>query len=158
MAQRILGMGDMMSIIEKAQSNVDMDEQKKMEQKIKDQSFTLDDFLEQMDQVKTLGPLDELLKMMPGANKVKGLDKMQMSGKEIDHVQAIIRSMTMDEREKPEKLNASRKKRIAKGSGRSLQEVNRLLKQFNDMKKMMKQMTGGKGKKKNPFGNMQLPF
>lgn len=158
MAQRILGMGDMMSIIEKAQSNVDMDEQKKMEQKIKDQSFTLDDFLEQMDQVKTLGPLDELLKMMPGANKIKGLDKMQMSGNEIDHVQAIIRSMTMDEREKPEKLNASRKKRIAKGSGRSLQEVNRLLKQFNDMKKMMKQMTGGKGKKKNPFGNMQLPF
>lgn len=158
MAQRILGMGDMMSIIEKAQSNVDMDEQKKMEQKIKDQSFTLDDFLEQMDQVKTLGPLDELLKMMPGANKIKGLDKMQMSGKEIDHVQAIIRSMTMEEREKPEKLNASRKKRIAKGSGRSLQEVNRLLKQFNDMKKMMKQMTGGKGKKKNPFGNMQLPF
>ncbi|WP_462420486.1 signal recognition particle protein [Salinicoccus sp. Marseille-QA3877] len=158
MAQRILGMGDMMSIIEKAQSNVDMDEQKKLEKKIKDQSFTLDDFLEQMDQVKTLGPLDELLKMMPGANKIKGLDKMQMSGKEIDHVQAIIRSMTMEEREKPEKLNASRKKRIAKGSGRSLQEVNRLLKQFNDMKKMMKQMTGGKGKKKNPFGNMQLPF
>ncbi|MCD2136643.1 signal recognition particle protein [Salinicoccus halitifaciens] len=158
MAQRILGMGDMLSIIEKAQTNVDMDEQKKMEQKIKDQSFTLDDFLEQMDQVKTLGPLDELLKMMPGANKIKGLDKMQMSGKEIDHIQAIIRSMTMEEREKPEKLNASRKKRIAKGSGRSLQEVNRLLKQFQDMKKMMKQMTGGKGKKKNPFGNMQLPF
>ncbi|SOC38014.1 signal recognition particle protein [Salinicoccus kekensis] len=158
MAQRILGMGDMLSIIEKAQTNVDMDEQKKMEQKIKDQSFTLEDFLEQMDQVKTLGPLDELLKMMPGANKIKGLDKMQMSGKEIDHIQAIIRSMTMEEREKPEKLNASRKKRIAQGSGRSLQEVNRLLKQFQDMKKMMKQMTGGKGKKKNPFGNMQLPF
>ncbi|CAM4224390.1 signal recognition particle protein [Lacicoccus alkaliphilus] len=158
MAQRILGMGDMLSIIEKAQTNVDMDEQKKMEQKIKDQSFTLDDFLEQMDQVKTLGPLDELLKMMPGANKIKGLDKMQMSGKEIDHIQAIIRSMTMEERERPEKLNASRKKRIAKGSGRSLQEVNRLLKQFQDMKKMMKQMTSGKGKKKNPLGNMQLPF
>ncbi len=158
MAQRILGMGDMLSIIEKAQTNVDMEEQKKMEQKIKDQSFTLDDFLEQMDQVKTLGPLDELLKMMPGANKIKGLDKMQMSGKEIDHIQAIIRSMTLEEREKPEKLNASRKKRIAQGSGRSLQEVNRLLKQFQDMKKMMKQMTSGKGKKKNPFGNMQLPF
>src|SRR5699024_12489853 len=95
-----------------------------------------------MDQVKTLGPLDDLLKMMPGANEIKGLDKMQFSGKEIDHVQAIIRSMTLEEREHPEKLNASRKKRIAKGSGRSLQEINRLLKQFNDMKKMMKQKIG----------------
>ncbi len=129
-----------------------------LQQKIKDQSFTLDDFLAQMDQVKDLGPLDELLKMMPGANKIKGLDKMQMSGKEIDHVQAIIRSMTMQERENPSVINASRKKRIARGSGRSLQEVNRLLKQFNEMKKMMKQMTSQKGKKKNPFGNMGLPF
>ena len=158
MAQRILGMGDMMSIIEKAEETVDEDEQKELQKKIKDQSFTLDDFLDQMDQVKNLGPLDELLKMMPGANKVKGLDKMQMSGNEIDHVQAIIRSMTMDERENPAKLNASRKKRIAKGSGRSLQEVNRLLKQFGEMKKMMKQMTSKKGRKKNPFGDMGLPF
>jgi len=158
MAQRILGMGDVLSIIEKAQATVDEDEQKMLQQKIKDQSFTLDDFLEQMDQVKNLGPLDELLKMMPGANKIKGLDKMQMSGNEIDHVQAIIRSMTMDERENPAKINASRKKRIARGSGRTLQEVNRLLKQFNEMKKMMKQMTSQKGRKKNPFGNMGLPF
>lgn len=158
MASRILGMGDMMSIIEKAQDNVNEDEQKALEKKLKDSSFTLDDFLNQMDQVKTLGPLDDLLKMMPGANKIKGLDKMQFSGKEIDHVQAIIRSMTFDEREHPEKLNASRKKRIAKGSGRSLQEINRLLKQFNDMKKMMKQMTSGKKKGKNPFGGMGLPF
>ncbi|MFC3419716.1 signal recognition particle protein [Salinicoccus hispanicus] len=158
MAQRILGMGDVLSIIEKAQANVDETDQKELEKKIKDQSFTLDDFLAQMDQVKNLGPLDELLKMMPGANKIKGLDQMQMSGKEIDHVQAIIRSMTMKERENPSIINASRKKRIARGSGRSLQEVNRLLKQFGDMKKMMKQMTSQKGKKKNPFGNMGLPF
>ncbi|MCC4722067.1 signal recognition particle protein [Salinicoccus sp. RF5] len=158
MAQRILGMGDVLSIIEKAQANVDETDQKELEKKIKDQSFTLDDFLAQMDQVKDLGPLDELLKMMPGANKIKGLDKMQMSGKEIDHVQAIIRSMTMQERENPSVINASRKKRIARGSGRSLQEVNRLLKQFNEMKKMMKQMTSQKGKKKHPFGNMGLPF
>ena len=158
MASRILGMGDVLSIIEKAQENVNEDEQKALEKKLKDSSFTLDDFLSQMDQVKTLGPLDDLLKMMPGANKIKGLDKMQFSGKEIDHVQAIIRSMTLDERENPEKLNASRKKRIAKGSGRSLQEVNRLLKQFNDMKKMMKQMTSGKKKGRNPFGGMGLPF
>ena len=158
MASRILGMGDVLSIIEKAQDNVNEDEQKALEKKLKDSSFTLDDFLSQMDQVKTMGPLDDLLKMMPGANKIKGLDKMQFSGKEIDHVQAIIRSMTLDEREHPEKLNASRKKRIAKGSGRSLQEINRLLKQFNDMKKMMKQMTSGKKKGKNPFGGMGLPF
>src|SRR5699024_11453190 len=158
MASRILGMGDVLSIIEKAQDNVNEDEQKALEKKLKDSSFTLDDFLSQMDQVKTLGPLDDLLKMMPGANKIKGLDKMQFSGKEIDHVQAIIRSMTLDERENPEKLNASRKKRIAKGSGRSLQEINRLLKQFNEMKKMMKQMTSGKKKGRNPFGGMGLPF
>ncbi|MCK1977620.1 signal recognition particle protein [Jeotgalicoccus huakuii] len=158
MASRILGMGDVLSIIEKAQDNINEDEQKALEKKLKDSSFTLDDFLGQMDQVKTLGPLDELLKMMPGANKIKGLDKMQFSGKEIDHVQAIIRSMTLEEREHPEKLNASRKKRISRGSGRSLQEINRLLKQFNDMKKMMKQMTSGKKKGKNPFGNMGLPF
>lgn len=158
MASRILGMGDVLSIIEKAQANVQLEDQKALQKKIQDQSFTLDDFLAQMDQVKTLGPLDELIKMMPGANKIKGLDKMKMSGKEIDHVQAIIRSMTMEERERPEKLNASRKKRIAAGSGRSLQEINRLLKQFTEMKKMMKQMTSGKGKKKNPFGGMGLPF
>ncbi|CAD2076104.1 signal recognition particle protein [Phocicoccus schoeneichii] len=158
MASRILGMGDILSIIEKAQMNVDLEDQAELEQKLKENTFTLDDFLAQMDQVKTLGPLDELIKMMPGANKIKGLDKVKMNGKEIDHVQAIIRSMTMEEREKPEKLNISRKRRIAAGSGRSLQEVNRLLKQFNEMKKMMKQFTNGKGKKKNPFGGMGLPF
>lgn len=158
MASRILGMGDILSIIEKAQMNVDLEDQAELEQKLKENSFTLDDFLAQMDQVKTLGPLDELIKMMPGANKIKGLDKVKMNGKEIDHVQAIIRSMTMEEREKPEKLNISRKRRIAAGSGRSLQEVNRLLKQFNEMKKMMKQFTNGKGKKKNPFSGMGLPF
>lgn len=158
MASRILGMGDILSIIEKAQMNVDLEDQAELEQKLKENTFTLDDFLAQMDQVKTLGPLDELIKMMPGANKIKGLDKVKMNGKEIDHVQAIIRSMTMEEREKPEKLNISRKRRIAAGSGRSLQEVNRLLKQFNEMKKMMKQFTNGKGKKKNPFSGMGLPF
>lgn len=158
MASRILGMGDILSIIDRAQANVDMEEQEKLEQKLKENSFTLDDFLDQMDQVKSMGPLDEIIKMLPGANKIKGLDKVKMSGKEIDHVQAIIRSMTMEERENPEKLNISRKRRIAKGSGRSLQEVNRLLKQFNEMKKMMKQFTNQKGKRKNPFSGMGLPF
>ena len=158
MASRILGMGDILSIIDRAQANVDMEEQEKLEQKLKENSFTLDDFLDQMDQVKSMGPLDEIIKMLPGANKIKGLDKVKMSGKEIDHVQAIIRSMTMEERENPEKLNISRKRRIAKGSGRSPQEVNRLLKQFNEMKKMMKQFTNQKGKRKNPFSGMGLPF
>ncbi len=97
-----------------------------------------------------MGPLDELLKMMPGANKMKGLDKLQVDDKQIVHVEAIIQSMSKKEKTNPEVINASRRKRIAKGSGTSIQEVNRLLKQFEDMKKMMKQMSGmqGKGKKR----------
>lgn len=111
-------------------------------------SFTLEDFLEQLDQVKNLGPLDDIMKMIPGMNKMKGMDKLNMNEKQIDHIKAIIQSMTPSERNEPEKLNVSRKKRIAKGSGRSVQEINRLMKQFNDMKKMMKQFSGGgKGKK-----------
>ncbi len=156
MASRILGMGDVLSLIEKAQANVDEDKAKELEQKMRTMSFTFDDFLEQLGQVKQMGPLDELLKMMPGANKMKGLDKVQVDDKQISHVEAIIQSMTKDEKIHPETINASRRKRIAKGSGTSIQEVNRLLKQFEDMKKMMKQMSGmqGKGKKKG----MKFPF
>ena len=156
MASRILGMGDVLSLIEKAQANVDEEKAKELEQKMRTMSFTFDDFLEQLGQVKQMGPLDELLKMMPGANKMKGLDKLQVDDKQISHVEAIIQSMTADEKIHPETINASRRKRIAKGSGTSIQEVNRLLKQFEDMKKMMKQMSGmqGKGKKKG----MKFPF
>ncbi|RBP06844.1 signal recognition particle protein [Rossellomorea aquimaris] len=156
MASRILGMGDVLSLIEKAQANVDEEKAKELEQKMRTMSFTFDDFLEQLGQVKQMGPLDELLKMMPGANKMKGLDKIQVDDKQISHVEAIIQSMTKDEKIHPETINASRRKRIAKGSGTSIQEVNRLLKQFEDMKKMMKQMSGmqGKGKKKG----MKFPF
>ncbi|MGM0827153.1 MAG: signal recognition particle protein [Bacillota bacterium] len=156
MASRILGMGDVLSLIEKAQANVDEEKAKELEQKMRTMSFTFDDFLEQLGQVRQMGPLDELLKMMPGANKMKGLDKIQVDDKQISHVEAIIQSMTKDEKIHPETINASRRKRIAKGSGTSIQEVNRLLKQFEDMKKMMKQMSGmqGKGKKKG----MKLPF
>jgi signal recognition particle subunit SRP54 len=120
-------------------------------------SFTLDDFLEQLGQVRKLGPLDEILKMMPGANKIKGLNNVQVDEKQIAHVEAIIQSMTKAEKIHPEIINGNRKKRIAKGSGRSVTEINRLLKQFEDMKKMMKQMTGmqQKGKKK---GGFKLPF
>ncbi|MEB6569597.1 signal recognition particle protein [Staphylococcus auricularis] len=165
MASRILGMGDVLSLIEKAQQDVDADKAKDLEQKMRTSSFTLDDFLEQLDQVKNLGPLDDIMKMIPGMNRMKGLDKLNMSEKQIDHIKAIIQSMTPIERRDPDKLNVSRKKRIALGSGRSLQEVNRLMKQFNEMKKMMKQFTGGgKGKKgkrqqmQNMLKGMNLPF
>ncbi|MGE7931671.1 signal recognition particle protein [Viridibacillus arvi] len=154
MASRILGMGDVMSLIEKAQANVDEDKAREMEEKFRTQSFTFDDFLDQMSQVKKMGPLDEILKMLPGANKIKGLENAKIDDKQIGHIEAIILSMTPAEKTNPEIINSSRKKRIAKGSGCSVQEINRLLKQFEDMKKMMKQMTGmtQKGKKK-----MKLP-
>ncbi|MGV3096721.1 signal recognition particle protein, partial [Staphylococcus borealis] len=166
MASRILGMGDVLSLIEKAQQDVDQEKAKDLEQKMRNSTFTLDDFLEQLDQVKNLGPLDDIMKMIPGMNKMKGMDKLNMDEKQIDHIKAIIQSMTPSERENPAVLNVSRKKRIAKGSGRSLQEVNRLMKQFNDMKKMMKQFSGvgRKGKKgkrsqmENMLKGMNLPF
>ncbi|MEW4262741.1 signal recognition particle protein [Priestia megaterium] len=155
MASRILGMGDVLTLIEKAQANVDAEKAKELEAKLRTQSFTFDDFLDQLAQVRQMGPLDELIGMLPGANKVKGLKNLQIDEKQINHVEAIIRSMTKAEKTNPEIINASRRKRIAKGSGRSVQEVNRLLKQFEDMKKMMKQMTNmSKGKKKG----MKLPF
>ena len=150
MASRILGMGDVMSLIEKAQDNVDEEKAKELEQKFRTQSFTLDDFLDQLQQVKKMGPLDELLKMMPGANKIKGLDNAKVDEGQMGRVEAVIYSMTKAERATPEIINANRRKRIAKGSGTTIQEVNRLLKQFEDMKKMVKQMSNmqQKGKKK----------
>ncbi|KYG35791.1 signal recognition particle protein [Priestia filamentosa] len=155
MASRILGMGDVLTLIEKAQVSVDEDKARELEQKLRTQSFTFDDFLEQLGQVRQMGPLDEILGMLPGANKMKGLKNVQVDDKQIGHIEAIIRSMTKLEKEQPEVINASRKKRIARGSGRSVQEVNRLLKQFDEMKKMMKQMTNmSKGKKKG----FKLPF
>lgn len=157
MASRILGMGDVLSLIEKAQINVDEEKARELEKKMKSDSFTFDDFLDSLSQVRSMGPLDELLKMMPGANKIKGLNNMKVDEKQIAHVEAIIKSMTKQEKEHPEIINSGRRKRIAKGSGRTVPEVNRLLKQFDDMKKMMKQMTnmGQKGKKKGKF---KLPF
>ncbi|NLP50587.1 MULTISPECIES: signal recognition particle protein [Bacillaceae] len=157
MASRILGMGDVLTLIEKAQSNVDEEKAKELEQKLRTMNFTFDDFLEQLGQVRNMGPLDEILGMIPGANKMKGLKNVQVDEKQIGHVEAIIQSMTKAEKDNPDLINASRKKRIAKGSGRPIQEVNRLLKQFEEMKKMMKQMTSmqkGKGKK----GGFKFPF
>ncbi|RLJ90179.1 signal recognition particle protein [Planococcus citreus] len=147
MASRILGMGDMLSLIEKAQTNVDEAKAKELEEKFRTSSFTFDDFLEQLDQVKQMGPLDEILKMLPGAGKIKGLENAKVDESQMGRVEAIIRSMTIQEKTTPEIINANRKKRIARGSGTSIQDVNRLLKQFEDMKKMMKQMSGMAGKK-----------
>ncbi|MFD2704833.1 signal recognition particle protein [Salibacterium lacus] len=158
MASRILGMGDMLSLIEKAETSVDDERAKELQKKMKSADLTFDDFLEQLEQVRNMGPLDDLLQMMPGANK-KAMKNIQVDESQIGRVEAIVRSMTTHEKENPSVMNASRKRRIAKGSGTTIQDVNRLLKQFEDMKKMMKQMTGGnqKGKKKGK-GGMQLPF
>ncbi|KKI92579.1 signal recognition particle [Bacillus sp. SA1-12] len=155
MASRILGMGDVLTLIEKAQTNVDAEKAKELEQKMRTMSFTFDDFLEQLGQVRNMGPLEDLIGMLPGANKMKGLKNLQVDEKQISHVEAIIKSMTAQEKINPEIMNASRKKRIAKGSGTSVQEVNRLLKQFDDMKKMMKQMTSMSKNKKKGF---KFPF
>ncbi|KAB8138711.1 signal recognition particle protein [Gracilibacillus oryzae] len=163
MASRILGMGDVLSLIEKAQENVDEKRAKELEEKMRSASFTFDDFLEQMGQVRKMGPLDELLDMIPGSNKMKGLKNVEIDEKQISHVEAVIQSMTAEERQDPSIMNAGRKKRIAKGSGRSVSEVNRLLKQFDEMKKMMKQMTnmqqgGKKGKKGKKGKGFNFPF
>jgi signal recognition particle subunit SRP54 len=157
MASRILGMGDVLTLIEKAQANVDEEKAKEIQQKMRTASLTFDDFLDQLGQVRNMGPLDELLKMLPGANKIKGLNNLQIDDKQINQVEAIIRSMTKTEKANPEIINSSRRKRIAKGSGTTVPEVNRLLKQFEEMKKMMKQMSGmqQKGKKK---GGFKFPF
>src|SRR5690625_306481 len=156
MASRILGMGDVLTLIEKAQTQVDEKQAMELQEKMRTMSFTFDDFLEQMGQVKSMGPLEDLMAMIPGANKMKGLKNAQLDEKQLAHVEAIIQSMTKKERVNPDIMNASRKRRIAKGSGTSVSQVNRLLKQFDEMKKMMKQMTNmQKGKKGK---GMKFPF
>jgi signal recognition particle subunit SRP54 len=142
MAQRILGMGDVMSLIEKVEKQTDEDKAKELERKMRENRFTLDDFLEQLQQIRNMGPLTGLLKMIPGmGQQLKG---MTLDERELDRVQAIITSMTPYERAHPEVLNGSRRRRIAHGSGTSIQAVNQLVKQFGQMQKVMKQMAGGK--------------
>jgi signal recognition particle subunit SRP54 len=173
MASRILGMGDMLSLIEKAQSNIDADKAKELERKMRTAEFTLEDFLEQMGQIRNLGPLDQLLDMMPGMGKLKSNPNFKIDEKQISRTEAIVRSMTKAEKKKPDIINYSRRKRIAAGSGTTVADVNRLLKQFEDMKKMMKQFSGMMGPKgpkggmnalKNMFGGkggrggMKFPF
>ncbi|MEK4305359.1 signal recognition particle protein [Oceanobacillus sp. FSL K6-0251] len=158
MASRILGMGDVLSLIEKAQTNVDEKQAKELEEKMRTMSFTFDDFLEQMGQVREMGPLDDLMAMIPGSNKMKGLKNAQLDESQLTEVEAIIQSMTKKERQEPSIINGSRRKRIAKGSGTSVAAVNRLIKQFSEMKKMMKQMTNMQKGKKGKGGGFKFPF
>lgn len=157
MADRILGMGDVLTLIEKAQANFDAEQAAKLNKKIRQADFNLEDFLEQMQQVKKLGPLEQVLGMIPGMGKLtKQLKDQQLDGKELAQVEAIIYSMTPWERQHPERIDGSRKKRIARGSGTRVQDINQLLKQFEQTRKMMKQISNmTKGGKK---GKMKLPF
>ncbi|MGI6434253.1 MAG: signal recognition particle protein [Syntrophomonadaceae bacterium] len=159
MASRILGMGDVLSLVEKAQANIDREKALEMERKIRQQEFTLEDFKEQMQQVKSMGPLEELLGMIPGMGKQLKNMQISVDEKEIAHIEAIISSMTPRERRNPEILNGSRKKRIARGSGTRVQDVNRLVKQFEESRKMMKQFSDmGKKVKKGGLPPFRFPF
>ena len=148
MANRILDMGDLMGMIEKAEGVFDEEETLKAAKKLQKGKFDLEDFLTQLGQVKKLGPLENLIKLIPGAKKM-GLNNVSIDPKQMAHIEAIILSMTPAERRNPDILKASRKRRIAAGSGRSVEEVNRLLKQFEQMKVMIKQMKNG---------NLKMPF
>jgi signal recognition particle subunit SRP54 len=148
MADRILGMGDIVSLVEKTNEIISEEEAKDTIKKMQKGNYDLDDFLKQMKQIKKLGPLENLIKLIPGAKKM-GLSNVQIDQKDINHIEAIVLSMTTKERRNPDIIKASRKQRIAKGSGRSVQEVNKLLEQFGEYKKMMKGFANG---------NMNLPF
>lgn len=148
MADRILDMGDILSIAEKVEESIDIDEATNLAKKMQKGKFDLDDFLNTFKQIRKMGPLENILKMIPGARNA-GLSNVQIDPKEMAHIEAIILSMTTYERKHPEEIKHSRKQRISKGSGRSVEEINRLLNQFENMKKMMKQLTSG---------NMKMPF
>ena len=164
-ASRILGMGDVLTLIEKAQEAFDNKKAQEMEQKLRKQEFTLDDFLDQMQQLKKMGPLNSILEMIPGVGK--SLKDVKIDEKDMGHVEAIIRAMTPEERRKPALIKDSRKRRISRGSGTSIQEVGRLLKQYEQFQKMMKQFAGSGGigipgrVKKGPKGkkpDLRFPF
>jgi len=156
MASRILGMGDVLSLIEKAQENFDAKKAMELEKKIRTQQFSFDDFLDQLEQMKALGPIDQLVGMIPGMNS-KALKGLDVNEKEIVRIQAIIQSMTKKEKDNPDIIDSSRRKRIAQGSGTTVQDVNKILKQFKETKKMMKKFTDMEKtmKKKGKFG---FPF
>ncbi len=155
MASRILGMGDVLSLIEKAEAAFDDKKAAELEKKMREQTFTLDDYLDQFEQIKNMGSMEQLLGMMPGVN-ASALKDAQVDEKALARTEAIIKSMTPKERAKPEILNSSRKRRIAAGSGTSVEEVNRLLKQFEQVKKLMKQFTSMGGRRRGK--KMKFPF
>lgn len=151
MANRILGMGDVLSLIEKAQNQIDLESAKELEEKMRNQSFTLDDFMAQINQIRNMGPLEDLLAMIPGVNN-KMLKNINVDDTAFVKIEALINSMTKQEREKPEIIGKSRKERICKGSGVDVKELNKLLKQFKELKKMMKQVSNMKGQAKRTRG------
>ena len=157
MASRILGMGDVLTLIEKAEQAFDEKKAEELERKIRESTFTLDDYLEQFGQIKKMGSMDQLAAMMPGM-KPGALKDAKIDEKAIGRTEAIIKSMTKREREKPDIINASRRKRIAAGSGTSVEEVNRLLRQFDQVRKLMKQFSDPKLMAKMRRGKMKIPF
>lgn len=163
MASRILGMGDILTLIEKAQANIDEDEAKKMQEKMLNQSFTFEDFLVQLNQMKKLGSIKDILGMIPGMGKLKNMDMGNIDEKQFVYIEAIIQSMTIKERQNPDIISVPRRKRIAAGSGRPISEVHKLIKQFEEMRKMMKQFGGMMNDKSKRKGlgrlfNGKLPF
>jgi signal recognition particle subunit SRP54 len=155
MASRILGMGDMLSLIEKTQENYDQAQAQKLEKKLKAGQLDLEDFLEQMQQLKNMGPLSQVIEMIPGLNKLARSPEAAkaLEGNQMKRVEAIVLSMTQQERRNPQTIGGSRKRRIARGSGTTPADVNQLLNQFFQMQKMMKAMASGKG----PFGKGKMP-
>ncbi|HEY8552040.1 MAG TPA: signal recognition particle protein [Thermaerobacter sp.] len=155
MASRILGMGDVLSLIEKAQAAFDAQQARRLERKLREQTFDLEDFLEQLRQVRKMGPLDQLLAMIPGlSGRLQGVT---VDEGELRRIEAIIQSMTPEERRHPEIINASRRRRIARGSGTRVQDVNRLLKQFAETQRLMKQMAGATRRGRRGLGNLPFP-
>ena len=144
MANRILGMGDLLTLIERAQHEVDEKRAEELAQKMAENRYDFNDFIEQMDQMRNMGPLDQILKMIPGVSNLPGMNDFEVDEKELDYMKAIVQSMTNDEREDPELLNQSRRRRISAGSARPLQEVNKLIKQFKQTREMMAGLSGGK--------------
>ena len=143
MASRILGMGDMLTLIEKAQQEYDQKQAEELAEKMRENNFDFNDFLIQMEQVQNMGPMEDIIKMIPGMANNPALKNLKVDPKDIEHTKAIVYSMTPQERENPDLLNPSRRRRIAAGSGRPIQEVNRMIKQFKQMQDMMKKMSNG---------------
>jgi signal recognition particle subunit SRP54 len=144
LAQRILGMGDILSLVERVQETVDRDEAERVAQRMMESRFTLEDFRSQLNQVKKMGPLGQVLQMIPGAGQMAGAAQQAVDEGQLTRIEAIIDSMTPEERRRPEIIKASRRRRIALGSGTSTADVNRLLKQFGEMQKLMRQLSGGR--------------